>query len=886
MQDNIIVFPEPPPGDKAQLVTHALPISLTSLVGREREVTAIHELLSRPDVRLLTLTGTAGVGKTRLAFEVARELMPEFVDGVHFVSLAPIRDPSLVIPTIAHSLGLMESGSQPVLELLKLSQRDKHRLLALDNFEHVIEASPLLSELLEACSDVKLLVTSREVLRLRGEHQFAVPPLALPDPKHLPDARSLAHVPAVTLFIQRAQAIRSDFHLTTDTAATIAQICLRLDGLPLAIELAAARIKLLAPQALLARLDHRLHVLTGGARDLPERQRTLRNTLAWSYELLTAEEQQLFRRLSVFVGGCTLEAIEAVCAALDDGPGHVLEGVASLLDKSLLQQTEQEGAEPRLSMLETIHEYGLECLAATGELRTCQVAYVHFFLMLAEQAEPELQGPHQAVWVKRLEHEHDNLRATLEWALEDAVDGQVANRRDIALRLSSALWPFWWTRSYYSEACTFLERTLARSEEADVPLRAKVLQASAKVTLHQSDYARAEGLAELSLALYRELGNTPGIVDCLGLLFEVAIRKGKMTEATALSEERVSLIRQLGEPGQVADALFSLADITVRSGELARGKPLFEEALLLYRKAGNDLGVAATLIDSAIGLWWFSLADETTIQTIRHRLQEAQTIVNKLGSRYWMAVCSWLAALVALSSGEMAQAEYLTQESLSIAREIGDREGVAWMLHTRGRVEAQRNDMTAARSLYQQSLALALELGDKHITPYNLEGLAGVLMAQEELTGSAQLWGAAEALREKTGLPLPLVDRATYERSVATARTLLGEQAFAAAWSEGRTMSLEQVLAAQGAVKTLALIRTEPSSAPAERMPPTSPAGLTKREMDVLRLLAKGLTSAQIAERLVIGLVTVNSHVRSIYSKLGVTSRAAATRYVLEHHLL
>jgi predicted ATPase len=249
MQDNIIVFPEPPPGDKAQLVTHDLPISLTSLVGREREVTAIHELLSRPDVRLLTLTSTAGVGKTRLAFEVARELMPEFADGVHFFSLAPISDPALVIPAIAHRLGLMESGSQPVLELLKLSQRDKHRLLVLDNFEQVIEASPLLSELLEACPNVKLLVTSREVLRLRGEYQFVVPPLALPDPKHLPDDRSLTHVPSVNLFLQRAQAIQSDFQLTTDNAATIAQICLRLDGLPLAIELAAARIKLLAPQS-------------------------------------------------------------------------------------------------------------------------------------------------------------------------------------------------------------------------------------------------------------------------------------------------------------------------------------------------------------------------------------------------------------------------------------------------------------------------------------------------------------------------------------------------------------------------------------------------------------------------------------------------------------
>ena len=361
---------------------------------------ALHALLLRPDIRLLTLTGTAGVGKTRLALEVARELVHDFADGVYLVSLASISDPAFVIPTIAHRLGLAESGSQPMLELLKTLQRDKQRLLVLDNFEQVIEVSTLLVELLEACPALKLLVTSREVLRLHGEHQFAVPPLAFPDPRHLPDAESLAQVPAVHLFLQRAQAIKSDFQMTTDNAATIAEICIRLDGLPLAIELAAARIKLLAPQALLARLDRRLPILTGGARDLPLRQRTLRNTLAWSYELLTQEEQHLFQRISVFAGGATLEAVEAVCEALGDETGRVFDGVASLLDKSLLHQQGDE--EPRLLMLETIREYGLELLTSGGEAQATREAHAAYYLALTEQAEPQLDGQEQLDKVLRL----------------------------------------------------------------------------------------------------------------------------------------------------------------------------------------------------------------------------------------------------------------------------------------------------------------------------------------------------------------------------------------------------------------------------------------------------------------------------------------------------
>ncbi len=724
----------------------SLPAPLTPLVGREREVAAVCALLSRPEVRLVTLTGTGGVGKTRLALEVAAELSDRFTDGVFFVNLAHISDPTFVVPTIAQALELKETGDLPLLDLLQASLRDKQLLLLLDNFEQVLNVASQLADLLAACPKLKVLVTSRFVLHVRGEQEFTVPPLAMPDPKHLPDLAVLLQYEAVELFIARAQAVKPGFQVTAANAPAVAEICVRLDGLPLAIELAAARLKLLPPQALLARLGKRLAVLTSGARDMPARQQTLRNTIAWSYHLLEAQEQRLFRGLSVFVGGCTLEAIEAVFTALETSipTMSMLDSVASLLDKSLLQQTEQEGEEPRLVMLETLREYGLEALETSGEREVTRQAHADYYLSLAEQAEPQLKGAEQGRWFARLEQEHDNLRAALEWTLEDVADEQAAKRRDIALRLSATLWHFWWMRGHYNEARTFLERALARSEGASVSLRVKVLQACASMTLQQGDYARTEALAEPCLALYRTLGNTRGIADCLGLLVELAVRRGKMTEAIALSEERVRLMRQVGEPGEVAVSLSDLAEMLSRRGELARVQSLFEEALLLYQKAGNDLGIATALLQSATGLWWSSMADGATI---RHQLQEAQAIVTKPGSRHWMAVSSWLAALVALSEGETTRAESLAQESLAIFREIGNRWGIAWGLHTRGRVEAQRGEMTVARSWYQQSLALTQELGDKFLAPYNLEGLAGVVAVQGELAWAAQLWGAAEALR-------------------------------------------------------------------------------------------------------------------------------------------
>jgi len=429
-----------------------LPIQPTPFIGREKEVDAVHHLFLREDVRLVTLTGPGGVGKTRMALHVAEQLRAHFADGVWFVSLAPISDPDLVIPTIAQTLGLWEAGERSLLEQLQVFLRERQVLLLLDNFEQVVRAAMHVANLLTICSHLKVLVTSREVLHVRAEREFPVPTLSLPDPKRLPDLVALSQYEAVALFIQRAQAARPEFQVTNANAPVVAEICVRLDGLPLAIELAATRIKLLPLQALLTRLGQRLQLLTSSARDVPAHQQTLRNTIQWSYDLLDAQEQQLFCRLSVFVSGCTLEAVEAISAALGNATLPVLDGVVSLIDKNLLQQTAQEGEEIRLLMLETIREYGWEALAERQEREAIQAAHAAYYLALAEEAERALGGPQQLLWLERLEREYDNLHAALHWLrLQGSRVEGGGEAAEQALRLETALSWFWIMRGYQND---------------------------------------------------------------------------------------------------------------------------------------------------------------------------------------------------------------------------------------------------------------------------------------------------------------------------------------------------------------------------------------------------------------------------------------------------
>ncbi|HLX57787.1 MAG TPA: tetratricopeptide repeat protein, partial [Ktedonobacteraceae bacterium] len=555
-----------------------LPMQHTPFLGREQELAAVGQLLLREDVRLVTLTGPGGTGKTRLGVQVAAELSDLFTDGVYFVSLASISDPALVVPTIAETLGMREVGGRPLRDRLAEELQRKQMVLLLDNFEQVVSAAVQVVDLLSPCPRLKVLVTSREALHVRVEREFTVPPFSLPDLNHFPDLAALSHNAAVALFISRAQAVKPEFQVTSANSRALVEICARLDGLPLAIELAAARMKLFSPQALLARLSQRLAVLTSGARDAPVRQQTLRNTIAWSYNLLDPAEQQLFRILSVFVGGCILQAVEAVCSALDVGNAarQVIDSVASLIDKSLLQQTEQEGEESRLGMLETIREYGLESLAASGEMEATRQAHAVYYVALAEKAEPELGGPQQAVWLERLEQELDNLRAALRWSLER---GAAGHSSEIALRLAGALRRFWEVRGHWSEGWSFLERALALSKGGTVPVQLKALKAAAHVAYARGDNDRAEVLAAECLARCRELGDATGVALSLRMLGGVARRRYNFEAAIPLTEESLALFREVGDKEGIAWALNNLAGLLSMRSEYARAVELAEESL-------------------------------------------------------------------------------------------------------------------------------------------------------------------------------------------------------------------------------------------------------------------------------------------------------------------
>jgi predicted ATPase/class 3 adenylate cyclase len=682
---------------------HNLPVQATPLLGREREVEAVSALLSRDDVRLVTLTGPGGTGKTRLSLQAAAEILDSFEDGVFFVSLAPVTNPDLVPAAIAQVLGLRDEGARPPLEVLKEYLRGRSLLLLLDNFEQILPAGSCIAELLAAGPRVGVLATSRAALRVRGEHEFAVPPLALPDLtlRHGPD--DLLQYAAVALFVERVASIRPTFALTAEHAEAVGEICFRLDGLPLAIELAAARIRLFSPRALLARLERRLPLLTGGAQDLPARQQTLRRAIAWSYDLLDPAEQRLFRRLAVCVGGFMLEAAEQMCAAVVGTEIDVLDGVASLAAKSLIRQDEGDGGEPRFAMLETIREYGLECLEESGEATDARRRHAECYLALAEEASANLRGPEQLFWLTRLEAERDNFRSVLSGSPSEDVDPT------IGLRMAGALLWYWNVRGNLDEGRHLLEAVLARTAGAPSALRAKVLFIAAMLAKAQSDPARATTLLEESLGLARAYGDTEGIAHACGGLSDLALDQGDFDRARSLANEAIVLAQSLGDQPMIA------------------------------------LGHAG------------------------------------LGR-------------IAHVEGDRAGAESAYAASLAVRRALGDKHGIAWSLHYLALVTAERDDYGRALALDLESLRLRHEVDDRRGIAGCLEGLAYLAVGTDQAARAARLLAAAGVLRGALNAPCALDEEVRNEGIVAAARAVLEPSEFAATWTEGQVMSLEQVV--------------------------------------------------------------------------------------------
>jgi predicted ATPase/class 3 adenylate cyclase len=724
---------------------HSLPAQLTPLIGRVEEVAAVCDRLRQEDVRLLTLTGPGGIGKTRLALQVAAELTETFADGVFFVDLAPVSDADLVTSTIVQTLGMQDIGEQPLVERLKAYLKSKQLLLILDNFEQIVAAAPLMEELLVAAASVKILITSRTVLHVYGEHEIIIPPLAVPDPARLPPLDRLSQYDAVRLFVERAQAVKAGFTITNANALAMVEICARLDGLPLAIELAAARSKLFAPNALLIRLSRRLQALTGGPRTLPARQQTLRNTIDWSYNLLDEDEQRLFARLGVFAGGCSVEAVEAVCDADGDLGMESLDGLASLVDKSLLRQEEGHDGEPRFTMLETIREYSLEQLAVHGESANVQRYHAAYYEHMAGTAELSLEGAQQAVWYVRLDAEHSNIRAALMWALtHDALD--------IAMQIGGSLGRFWHVHSYTSEGRHWLEQLLARESATPTLSRAKVLVWAGVLAQDQYDFAQASRRLEESLALCRQAGDRPGMAHALRRLGTVAQVRGHSLKAHTLFEESLSLHRELSDSGGMAWLLLDLGQLSLLwDHDLAAARARFEESLSRFGAITNTFGIALTL--------------------------------RSLGDLHFYA------------EGDLMAARTRYEESLKLIEELGDIWGIGEAYRTLALVALEQNRLGEAAGLLTASLARAHKFGDSWNIIACVEGFARLAQSQGRPEQATRLFGAVESLRSSIEMCIAPVERAITERRITTLHVQLGEATFEALWTEGRAMTLEQMIA-------------------------------------------------------------------------------------------
>jgi predicted ATPase/class 3 adenylate cyclase len=776
-----------PPLMALATIQNNLPAQLTSFVGRKCEIAEVKQLLSH--TRLLTLTGPGGTGKTRLSIQVANEVLDQYPDGVWMVELAPILDPLLIPRTTAIAMGLRDEPQRPVIDMLCDYLREKKMLLLLDNCEHLIEACAQLADaLLHACLQIRILTTSREALGIPGETSFIVPSLALPDIQNLPPVESLSQYEAIQLFIDRATSAVPTFMVTDENAFSIAQICQRLDGIPLAIELAASKIRVLSASQIAQRLDDRFHLLTGGSRTALPRHQTLQAAIEWSYNLLSPAEQILFRRLSVFVGGWTLEATESACSdraittrgALESE--DILHLLTQLVNKSLVT-TEERNAEVRYHMLETIRQYAHQGLLKSGGANKVRTQHLDYFVKLSEEAEPELLGKYQLIWLDRLEYELDNIRAALEWSMKGghAVGG---------LRLAGALWRFWDVRNHWSEGRERLAALLSHPETvAHTKDRAKALYAAGTLAQIQNDHASAGPIFLEGLAISRELRDKPAIGYFLLALARTWKRYRGGQDARYLLDESLEIFKGLGHRWGIALSLECRGNAALAQEDFATAGSCRAESIKIYRELGDKISLSFALNGLANVMMSQGNYDQPVML-----YKESLAIFREIGHKWGIAETLRHLGEVARCQGNYNQAKILYERSLALGQEIGDKALIGASLHNLGYVSQHHGDYPQAVTLFTKSLIIFSEIDDKVLVALCLAGLAGQVQAMGYPKRAANLFGAAKPWFDAASNRFAPADQIEYQRNLTATRAELDEATFETAFAEGQKMSLEEAL--------------------------------------------------------------------------------------------